>query len=105
MASKIKKGDEVVVITGRSKGIKGEVLNIVPKRNEAIVQGVNMAKRHTRASQTSEGGIIEKEMPIDLSNIAIVDPKDGKPTRVGFSTLKDGKKVRIARRSGEVLDS
>ena len=105
MASKIKKGDEVVVITGRSKGIKGEVLNIVPKRNEAIVQGVNMAKRHTRASQSSEGGIIEKEMPIDLSNIAIVDPKDGKPTRVGFSTLKDGKKVRIARRSGEVLDS
>ena len=103
MASKIKKGDKVVVLTGRSKGQTGEVLKVLPKENRAIVQGVNVVKRHQRPSQMSEGGIIEKEATIDLSNIAIMDPKDDKPTRVGFKDV-DGKKVRVAKRSGEALD-
>ena len=103
MASKIKKGDKVVVLTGRSKGVVGEVLNVNPTENRALVQGVNMVKRHTRATQASEGGIVEKEAPIHLSNIAMVDPKDNKATRVGFKDV-DGKKVRIAKRSGEALD-
>jgi len=103
MASKIKKGDKVVVLTGRSKGQTGEVLKVMPKENRAIVQGVNLVKRHQRPSQVSEGGIVEKEATIDLSNIAILDPKDDKPTRVGFKEV-DGKKVRFAKRSGEALD-
>ncbi len=103
MASKIKKGDKVVVLTGRSKGQTGEVLKVMPKENRAIVQGVNVVKRHQRPSQMSEGGIVEKEATIDLSNIAILDPKDDKPTRVGFKDV-DGKKVRVAKRSGEALD-
>ncbi len=103
MASKIKKGDKVVVLTGRSKGKTGEVLKVMPGDNRAIVQGVNVVKRHTRPSQMSEGGIVEKEAPIDLSNIAHLDPKDDKPTRVGFKDV-DGRKVRYAKRSGEVLD-
>ena len=103
MASKIKKGDKVVVLAGRSKGQTGEVLKVLPKENRAIVQGVNVVKRHQRPSQMSEGGIIEKEATIDLSNIAIMDPKDDKPTRVGFKDV-DGKKVRVAKRSGEALD-
>ena len=104
MAAKIKKGDRVVVTTGRSKGVVGEVLKVLPDRDRAIVQGVNVVKRHTRPSQTNAGGILEKEAPINLSNIAIVDPKDDKPTRVGFRVLEDGRKVRFAKRSGEVLD-
>lgn len=103
MASKIKKGDKVVVLTGRSKGQTGEVLKVIPKEDRAIVQGVNMVKRHQRPTQVSEGGIIEKEAPIHLSNIAMIDPKDDKPTRVGFKDV-DGKKVRVAKRSGEALD-
>ncbi len=103
MASKIKKGDKVVVLTGRSKGKTGEVLSVNPNQDRAIVQGVNVVKRHTRPTQTSEGGIIEKEATIHLSNIAHLDPKDDKPTRVGFKDV-DGRKVRYAKRSGEALD-
>lgn len=105
MAQKIKKGDRVIVRTGRDKGVIGEVLNILPTANRAVVQGVNKVKRHTAASNTSAGGIIEKEMSIDLSNLAIVDPKDDKATRVGFKQLDDGRKVRFAKRSGEVIDA
>jgi len=103
MASKIKKGDKVIVLTGRSKGVTGEVLKVMPTENLAVVQGANMVKRHTRPTQSSEGGIIEKEATIHLSNIAHVDPKDDKPTRVGFKEI-DGRKVRYAKRSGEALD-
>ncbi|MBS0233921.1 MAG: 50S ribosomal protein L24 [Proteobacteria bacterium] len=102
-AFKIKKGDKVVVLAGRDKGKSGEVIRIFPKENRALVRGVNMVRRHQRQSATQEGGIISKEGPIDLSNIAIEDPKDGKPTRVGFKVLNDGKKVRIAKRSGEQI--
>lgn len=105
MATKFKKGDQVVVLSGRSKGVRGEVLRIMPKQNRAIVQGANMVKRHQRPSQTAAGGIIEKEATIDLSNVAHIDPKDDKPTRVGFKFLDDGRKVRVAKRSGEVIDN
>jgi large subunit ribosomal protein L24 len=104
MAAKIKKGDRVVVTTGKDKGRQGEVLKVLPEDNRAVVKGVNVVKRHERPTRTSAGGIIEKEAPLNLSNIAIVDPKDGKATRVGFKTLEDGRKVRVARRSGEVID-
>ena len=102
---KIKKGDKVVVRTGRDKGKTGEVLKVFPSRNRAIVQGVNRVKRHQRPSQASAGGIIEKEATIDISNLAHLDPKDDKPTRVGFKVLDDGRKVRFAKRSGEIIDS
>jgi large subunit ribosomal protein L24 len=102
-AFKIKKGDKVVVLTGRDKGKRGEVIEIRPKERRALVRGVNMVRRHQRQSASQEGGIISKEGPIDLSNLAIEDPKDGKPTRVGFKVLADGKKVRIAKRSGEQI--
>lgn len=102
-AAKIKKGDRVVVLAGRDKGKQGEVLRVMPKELRALVRGVNMVRRHQRQTQTQEGGIISKEGPIHLSNLAIEDPKDGKPTRIGFKTLEDGTKVRIARRSGEVI--
>ena len=104
MAAKIKKGDKVVVLTGRDKGRSGEVVQVMPKEDRALVRGVNMVKRHQRQSATSEGGIISKEAPIHLSNLAIADPKDGKPTRVGFKTLDDGRKVRVAKRSGDLID-
>jgi len=104
MAAKIKKGDKVVVIAGRDKGRKGEVTLVIPKEGRAIVQGVNLVKRHQKQTQTTEGGIISKEAPIQLSNIAIADPKDGKATRVGFKILDDGRKVRVAKRSGELID-
>lgn len=100
---KIKKGDQVVVISGASKGAKGEVLNIIREENRAIVQGVNMVKRHKRPTQFSAGGIENKEAPIHISNLAIVDPKTDGPTRVGYKVLKDGQKVRVARKSGETL--
>jgi large subunit ribosomal protein L24 len=103
MALKIKKGDKVVVISGSDKGKVGEVLRSLPSENRVVVQGVNLVKRHTRASATSQGGIIEKEATIHVSNVAHVDPKDNKPTRVGFK-LVDDRKVRIAKRSGEQLD-
>ncbi len=102
-AFKIKKGDKVVVLAGRDKGKSGEVIEIRPKENRALVRGVNMVRRHQRQSATQEGGIISKEGPINLSNIALEDPKDGKPTRVGFKILADGKKVRVAKRSGEQI--
>lgn len=104
MASKFKKGDRVVVLTGRSRGRSGEVLKMIPKEDRAIVQGVNVVKRHTRPTQTQPGGIIEKEAPIHVSNLAHVDPKTSEPTRVGFRFLEDGRKVRFAKRSGEVID-
>ena len=104
MAAKIKKGDKVVVLAGRDKGRKGEVTLVMPKDGKAIVSGVNLVKRHQKQTQTQEGGIISKEAAIQLSNIAIVDPKDGKATRVGFKILDDGRKVRVAKRSGELID-
>ena len=104
MAAKIKKGDKVVVLTGRSKGRTGEVLQVIPAENRALVRGVNMIRRHQKQTASQEGGVISKEAPIDLSNIAIADPKDGKPTRVGFKVLEGGKKVRVAKRSGEQID-
>ncbi|MEM7620405.1 MAG: 50S ribosomal protein L24 [Pseudomonadota bacterium] len=101
---KMKKGDHVVVITGKDKGKNGEILKVLPKENKAVVNGVNMVRRHQRQTQTQEGGIINKEAPIHISNLAIEDPKDGKPTRVGMKILNDGRKVRYAKRSGEVID-
>ena len=104
MAAKIKKGDKVVVLAGRDKGRTGEVLQVIPAEGRALVRGVNLVKRHTRQSMNEEGGIKTKEAPIHLSNIAIADPKDGKPTRVGFKVLEDGRKVRVAKRSGGLID-
>ena len=105
MAAKIKKGDKVVVTTGRDKGRTGEVVQVMPKEERALVRGVNMVKRHQRQTMNQEGGIISKEGPIHLSNLAIADPKDGKPTRVGFKVLEDGRKVRVAKRSGDLIDA
>jgi len=104
MAAKIKKGDKVVVTTGRDKGKRGEVLKVAPKDGRVTVQGVNIVKRHTRPSAASPGGIVEKEAPIHVSNVAHLDPKSDKPTRVGFRFLDDGRKVRFAKASGEVID-
>jgi large subunit ribosomal protein L24 len=104
MAAKIKKGDTVVVLTGRSKGRSGEVIQVMPKEDRALVRGVNVVRRHQKQTASQEGGVISKESPIHLSNVAIVDPKDGKPTRIGFKVLDDGRKVRIAKRSGEQID-
>ena len=101
---KIRKGDKVVVITGKDKGKQGEVVRTIPSENRAVVRGVNVAKRHQKQTATQEGGIVPKELPIQVSNLALIDPKDGKPTRVGYKTLADGKKVRVAKRSGEVID-
>ena len=101
---KIKKGDHVVVITGKDKGKKGEVLKVIPEENRAVVKGVAMVRRHQRQTAAQEGGIIAKEAAVHISNLALEDPKDGKPTRVGYKFLKDGRKVRFARRSGEVID-
>ncbi|KAF0126522.1 MAG: large subunit ribosomal protein L24 [Xanthobacteraceae bacterium] len=104
MAAKIKKGDKVVVLAGRDKGRTGEVIQVMPTESRALVRGVNIVKRHQRQSQTQEGGIISKESPIHLSNLAYADPKTGKPTRIGFKVLADGKKVRVAKKSGETID-
>jgi large subunit ribosomal protein L24 len=104
MAAKIKKGDRVVVMTGRDKGRTGEVRQVNPTEGRAIVAGVNMVRRHTRQTPQTEGGILSKEAPIHLSNLAIADPKTGKPTRVGFKVLDDGRKVRFAKRSGDLID-
>ena len=101
---KVKKGDKVVVITGRDKGKQGEVLRVMREEGRLIVQGVHMMKRHTRASAGNPGGIIEREASIHVSNVAHRDPKSGKPTKVGYKTLKDGRKVRFARLSGETID-
>jgi large subunit ribosomal protein L24 len=104
MAAKIKKGDKVVVLAGRDKGRTGEVSSVNPTARRAIVQGVNIVKRHTRQTAQTDGGIISKEAPIHLSNLAIADPKTGKPTRVGFKILDDGRKVRVAKLSGDLID-
>ena len=101
---KIKKGDNVVVITGRDKGKTGDVLRVFPADARVIVQGVNVAKRHTRPRMGDPGGIVEKELTIDISNVAHIDPRSSKPTRIGYKHLEDGRKVRFARRSGEVID-
>lgn len=104
MASlKIKKGDKVIVLTGRDKGKRGEVIQVRPKENRALVRGVNVVRRHQRQTATQEGGIVSKEAPIQISNLAIEDPVDGKPTRVGFRKLEDGTKARFAKRSGEMI--
>lgn len=104
MASqKIKKGDHVIILTGRDKGKHGEVIEVRPKEMKALVRGVNMVRRHQRQTAKQEGGIISKEAAVHVSNLALEDPKDGKPTRIGFKVLGDGKKVRFAKRSGEVI--
>jgi len=104
MKLKIKKGDKVIVITGKDKGKTGEVTKVLVQENKVIVSGINVAKRHTKPSQESAGGIISKEMPIQISNVAYVDPKTNKPTRLGIKIDKDGRKVRVAKKSGEVVD-
>jgi large subunit ribosomal protein L24 len=104
MAAKIKKGDRVIVTTGRDKGKTGEVRQVIRAESRAIVAGVNLVRRHTRQTAQTEGGILTKEATIHLSNLAIADPKSGKPTRVGFKILDDGRKVRIAKRSGDLID-
>jgi large subunit ribosomal protein L24 len=100
---KIKKGDNVVVVSGRDKGKSGEVLRVFPTESRVVVQGVHVARRHTKQSMGNPGGIVEKELTIHVSNVAHIDPSSGKPTRVGYKTV-DGRKVRFARRSGEMLD-
>jgi len=105
MAAKIKKGDKVIVLTGRDKGKNGEVLKIITETNKALVSGINQVKKHTKPSAAGNGGIITKEAPIHLSNIALLDPKSGKATRVGFKVEKDGTKTRVAKRSGESLNA
>ena len=104
MKLKIKKGDTVIVITGKDKGKTGEVTKVLVQENKVIVSGINIAKRHTKPSQESAGGIISKEMPIHISNVAYVDPKTNKPTRLGIKMDKNGHKVRVAKKSGEVVD-
>jgi large subunit ribosomal protein L24 len=103
MAAKIRKGDKVIVLTGRDKGRTGEVFEVRPDEGRALVRGVNLVKRHQKQTQSQEGGIISKESPIHLSNVALLG-KDGKPTRVGFKIQKDGTKVRIAKRTGAEID-
>lgn len=102
---KFKKGDKVVVLAGKDKGRSGQIVKMLPSENRAIVQGINVVKRHQKQTQTQESGIVPKEAPIHLSNVAHEDPTDGRATRVGFKTLEDGRKVRFAKRSGEVIDA
>lgn len=101
---KIKKGDQVIVLTGKDKGSKGEVLSVIKSKSRVLVQGVNVVTKHNKPTQVSPGGIEKVERSIHISNVALADPKDGKPTRVGYKTLKDGKKVRVARKSGETVE-
>jgi len=103
MAAKLKKGDKVIVLAGRDRGAQGEIEKVFPSEGRAVVSGVNTVIRHTKQRQASQGGRVPKSMPIDLSNLAMVDPKDGGATRVGFR-MEDGKKVRFAKKSGEVID-
>jgi large subunit ribosomal protein L24 len=106
MAAKIKKGDTVIVLTGKDKGRKGEVIKAIPTENRVVVSGINIAVRHVKPSQAEpQGGIKRTEAPIHVSNVAIVDPTSGKPTRVGFKTDAKGRKVRVAKRSGEQIDA
>jgi large subunit ribosomal protein L24 len=101
---KIKKGDQVIVTTGRDRGKTGEVFEVLPKENRVRVRGVNIVKRHTRATATAAGGIVEKEAAIQISNVSHIDPKTKQPTRIGYKILADGRKVRFAKKSGEVID-
>ena len=102
MAMKIKKGDQVIVITGRDKGKTGEVIQAMPKDSKVVVRGINVVKRHTKPTQENAGGIVSKEQPIHVSNVALIDPKSGKATRVGIK-VENGQKVRVAKKSGEVI--
>jgi large subunit ribosomal protein L24 len=104
MAAKLRKGDKVIVLVGKDKGKRGEIVSVNPASSKAIVSGVNVVKRHTRPTQSNPGGILDKEMPVQLSNLAIEDPKDGSATRIGFKMQKDGSKVRFAKKSGEVIN-
>ena len=104
MGSKIRKGDRVIVTTGRDKGKKGDVLKVFPDAGRALVSGINMVKRHQRQTQTQQGGIVSKEGTIHLSNLALLDPKTGGATRIGFKKMNDGRTVRFAKKSGEVID-
>ncbi len=101
---KVKKGDHAVILTGRDKGKRGEIVKVLPAQSKVVIQGINLVRRHQKQSASQEGGIISKEAPIHVSNIAIEDPKDGEPTRVGYKILDDGRKVRFAKRSGELID-
>ena len=101
---KLRKGDDVVVLSGRDKGKTGSILRVLSTKDRVIVDGVNMVKRHTRPSQAQPGGIVDKEAPIHISNVAMADPKDGSATRIGYKFLEDGRKVRVSKRSGEVID-
>jgi len=101
---KVKKGDKVMVIAGKDKGKSGEVLNVMPKVNRILLRGINVAKRHTAQSQTSQGGILDKELSVHVSNVSHIDPKDNKVTKVGYKFLKDGRKVRFSKRTGDLLD-
>jgi large subunit ribosomal protein L24 len=105
MAAKIRKGDNVIVRSGRDRGRRGEVIQVMPDEGRALVRGIHMVKRHQRQTAAQDGGVISKESSIHLSNLAIADPKDGKPTRVGFKIMADGKKVRVAKRSGAEIDA
>ncbi len=101
----VKKGDTVIVITGKDKGKKGRVLAAYPKKDRVLVEGINLVKKHSRPSQANpQGGIITQEAPIHVSNVSLIDPKSGKPTRIGYKVLDNGKKVRVAKKSGEVID-
>ena len=101
---KIKKGDKVIVITGKDKGKSGEVLNVIPKTNRVLLRVINVAKRHTAQSQTSQGGILDKELSIHISNVSHIDPKENKATKIGYKFLKDGRKVRFSKMSGDLID-
>jgi large subunit ribosomal protein L24 len=101
---KLKKGDQVIVLTGKSKGTKGEILKVLREEERVLVAGVNVVKKHTKPSQSGPGGIENVERSVHISNVALADPKTGKPTRVGYKTLKDGKKMRVAKRSGETIE-
>ena len=101
---RLRKGDDVVVISGRDKGKTGSILRVIRSEDRVIVDGINIVKRHTRPSQAQPGGIVDKEAPIHISNVALADPKDGSATRVGYKFLEDGRKVRFAKQSGEVID-
>ncbi|MBF0332896.1 MAG: 50S ribosomal protein L24 [Alphaproteobacteria bacterium] len=101
---RVKKGDKVVILAGKDKGKRGEVLQALPAEQKVVVQGINIVKRHTKPTAVQPGGIVEKPAPIHVSNVAHVDPKDDAPTRVGYKVLEDGRKVRFARRSGEIID-
>ena len=104
MAAKLRKGDRVIVLTGKDRGKTGEIESVDPKSGRAVVSGVNIVKRHQRPGPGNPGGIVEREAPVHLSNVALADPDTGRPTRVGFRILDDGRKVRFAKRSGEVID-